>query len=389
MNIAMYAWESLHSVAVGGVAVHVTELAAALERRGHEVHVFARLGEGQDTLARIDGVYYHRCPIPLHPDFVYEMNEMCNRFVWFMAESEAHACKRFDIVHGHDWLSSKGVVQAKNDRGSRTVLTLHSTEYGRNGNQHASGQSARIHEVEAEGSYVADRVITVSSALADELKWLYQVPGYKLKVLPNGVQCHRFDGMIDPAICRRSYGVGPLDPMVLFVGRMCTQKGPDLLLEAVPGILQYRGDAKFVFVGDGSSRWGLEHRARELGVDHAVRFVGGGDVNGDLVNLYKSADVVCVPSRNEPFGIVVLEAWAAGKPVVVSVNGGPRDFVAHGEDGFMVYPNPHSIVWGINTIFGNFEHARWMGSRGRVKAAYGYSWDAIAERTEQVYREIL
>lgn len=104
MKIAMYAWESLHSVAIGGVAVHVTELAAALHRRGHEVHVFVRLGEGQSTYALIDGVHYHRCPIDLHPDFITEMNNMCNSFVYFMGKTEAYQNARFDIVHGHDWL---------------------------------------------------------------------------------------------------------------------------------------------------------------------------------------------------------------------------------------------------------------------------------------------
>jgi len=71
MRIAQLAWESLHSIAVGGVAVHVTELAAALQRRGHEVHVFVRIGTGQSTYQLIDGVHYHRCPIDLHPDFRY------------------------------------------------------------------------------------------------------------------------------------------------------------------------------------------------------------------------------------------------------------------------------------------------------------------------------
>ncbi len=177
--------------------------------------------------------------------------------------------------------------------------------------------------------------------------------------------------------------------MALFVGRMSTQKGPDLLLEAVPGILEHRHDAKIVFVGDGDMRAYLEHRAHELGVNHAVRFLGAMDPNGELIDLYKSTDTVVVPSRNEPFGIVVLEAWAAGKPVVATQNGGPRDFVSHGEDGFLVYDNPHSICWGVNTIFGNFEHARWMGSQGRVKAAYGFSWDAIANQTEAVYKELV
>jgi glycosyltransferase involved in cell wall biosynthesis len=389
MRIAMFAWESLHSIPVGGVAVHVTELAAGLERRGHEVHAFVRLGEGQLTYERIDGVHYHRCPIPLHSDFVTEMNEMGNRFVYFMAQTEAYQGARFDIVHGHDWLCAKGIVEAKNDRGSRTVLTFHSTEYGRCGNAFPGGQAERIRNVEAEVACVADRVIVVSPALANEVKWLYCVPDQKLRVVRNGIDCSRFDGGIDPAVCRKSYGIGPLDPMVLFVGRMCTQKGPDLLLEAVPGILEHRPDAKIVFVGDGYMRASLERRARELGVAHAVRFPGAMAGNGDLVNLFKSTDVVCMPSRNEPFGISVLEAWAAGKPVVATNQGGPSELVEHGVNGFLVYDNPPSICWGINTIFGNFAHARWMGERGRVKAAYGFSWNAISGQTEGIYRELL
>ena len=84
MRIAFFAWESLHSIVVGGVAVHVTELAAGLQRRGHEVHVFVRLGQGLPTYDLIDGVHYHRCPLALNPDFVTEMNNMGNSFVYFM-----------------------------------------------------------------------------------------------------------------------------------------------------------------------------------------------------------------------------------------------------------------------------------------------------------------
>lgn len=388
MKIALVSWESLHTVAVGGVAVHVTELAAGLERRGHEVHVFARLGEGQSTFEQIDGVYYHRCPIALHPDFVAEAHNMCNAFAYFMAESEAFQGAAFDIVHAHDWLCEKAIVQAKNDHGRRVVFTFHSTEYGRNGNHRYGGRPDLIHAIEAEGGYIADRVIAVSPAMADEVRWLYQVPDEKLRVVYNGVNCSRFDGFIDPGPVRMRYGVGPLDPMVLFVGRLSTQKGPDILLEAVPGILGHWGNAKIVFAGDGDMRQGLERRAHELGVAHAVRFLGAMGANGSLVDLFKSTDLLCVPSRNEPFGVVVLEAWAAGKPVVATHNGGPRHFVEHGTDGLLVYDNPSSVCWGVNTVFGNFDHARWMGERGRVKAAYGFSWDAIAEQTEAVYREI-
>jgi glycosyltransferase involved in cell wall biosynthesis len=389
MRIAMFAWESLHSVVVGGVAVHITELAAALQRRGHEVHVFTRMAPGQAPYRLIDGVHYHCCPIDINPDFVTEMNNMCNSFVYFMGQTEAYQGGRFDVVHGHDWLCAKALVQARNDRGSRTVMTFHSTEYGRCGNEHYDGQAHRIRAIEAEGAYCADRLIAVSGTLAGELARQFAVPEWKLRVVQNGINCHRFDGYIDPAICRKSYGIGPLEPMVLFVGRITTQKGPDLLLEALPAILHNRGDAKIVFAGDGWMRQQLEHRAWQMGVAHAARFTGAMEPNGDIINLFKSSDVVCVPSRNEPFGIVILEAWAAGKPVVATRNGGPHELISHGYDGYLVYDNPPSICWGVNQIFANFDHARWMGQNGRAKAAYCFSWDTAAARTEAVYREII
>lgn len=389
MRIALLSWESLHSVAVGGVANHVTELAAALQRRGHEVHCFVRIGEGQTGYALIDGVHYHRCPIAINPDFVTEMNNMCNSLVWHLGEAEHYNGWPFDIVHGHDWMCAKAIVQAKNNMHRKTVLTLHSTEYGRCGNAYYNGQAERRRAVEAEGAYVADRVITVSGAMADEVKAQYRVPDWKLRVVRNGINCHRFDGIIDPGICRKTYGIGPLDPMALFVGRLSIQKGPDLLLEAVPAILHFRHDAKIVFVGDGYMRGDLERRAHQLGVNHAVRFLGSMDPNGDLINLFKSTDCVCVPSRNEPFGIVILEAWAAGKPVVATYSGGPAEVIQHGRTGYLVYPNPDSIAWGVKEIFRNFEHAKWMGDQGRGVAAYGYSWDHLAGQTEGIYRELV
>ena len=389
MRIAQISWESLHSVPVGGVANHVTELAAALQRRGHEVHVFVRLGQGQSGYSLIDGVHYHRCGIKIHPDFVTEMNEMCNSLIWRLFETEHHCGWPFDIVHGHDWMCAKALVQAKNNHGRRTVMTMHSTEFGRNGNIRGGGVSDRVRWIEAEGAFVADRVITVSGALANEAKTQYQIPDWKLRVVRNGVHCNRFDGYIDPAICRRTYGIGPMDPMVLFVGRLSVQKGPDLLIEAIPGLLHERPDAKVVFVGDGHLRGSLENRARQLGVMHAVRFLGNMDGSGDLINLFKSTDCVCVPSRNEPFGIVILEAWAAGKPVVATRNGGPGELVHHMYNGVLVYDHPGSICWGIKEVFHNFEHARWMGEKGRATAAFGYSWDNVAGDTEGIYRELV
>ena len=121
MRIALFSWETLHSVAVGGVGVHVTELAAALERRRHEVHVFTRQGHHQPRYDCVHGVHYHRCPFALHPNFVDEVNNMCRAFVHEFFAVEDHAGK-FDVVHAHDWLSSNAMVWAKEGRG-RAVTT--------------------------------------------------------------------------------------------------------------------------------------------------------------------------------------------------------------------------------------------------------------------------
>src|SRR5271154_2929483 len=88
MRIAMLSWESLHSIAVGGVAAHVTELAAALERKGHEIHVFTRRAHGQAYYERVHGVHYHRCPMPLNPNFVDEVIGMCRSFAHHFAGVE-------------------------------------------------------------------------------------------------------------------------------------------------------------------------------------------------------------------------------------------------------------------------------------------------------------
>ena len=384
MRIAIFSWESMHSICVGGVGVHVSELASALERKGNEVHVFTRMGDSnQPWYERIYGVHYHRCPFDRNPDFIEEVNNMCRSFVDTFFRTE-NVTGPFDVIHSHDWLTSNALVWIKQVRPSKAVLTIHSTEYGRCGNNFHNGNSARIRDHERHGTYCADHVISVSNTLKGEIQWMYNVPDWKVDVVYNGVNYRNFDGWIDPAAVRRYYGIGPMDPMVLFVGRIVYQKGPDLLIEAIPSILKYYENAKFVFAGDGEMRWGVEDRAKQIGVHHATRFIGFS--NGwKLSDLYKAADVVCMPSRNEPFGIVLLEAWSAGKPVVATSNGGPGEIIWHDITGLKVYPNPESIAWGIGTVFSDFDHAKWMGSNGRIAVETAFSWDVVADQVMDVY----
>ncbi|PFH31917.1 glycosyltransferase [Besnoitia besnoiti] len=387
LSIALFSWESLHTHAVGGVAPHVTELAAGLARHGHEVHVFVR-ATGMEAVSAVHfGVTYHQCTFLLDRDFVREMGNMCESFVQRLLQVEASRGEAFDICHAHDWLAAKALVRTK-QLGRTSIMTMHSTEFGRCGNNAYGGVSKSIRDIEAEACHVADRVICVSGVLKQEVLTQYGVHPEKIKVIYNGIQCEKFDGEVDAGQVKAQYGIPAMDPMFLFVGRMAVQKGPDLLMEAIPFILKFRSDAKFVFVGDGHMMSQLVQRCRQLNVTHAVRFIGQ-SAGAALHALFKSCDAVVVPSRNEPFGIVVLEAWSSGKPVVATNSGGPRDFVNPDNTGYLVDPEPGSIAWGCCEILKNFEHSRWMGSRGRVTAAFSFSWDSIAYQTADVYSEQL
>mmetsp|Transcript_31850 Transcript_31850/g.93165 ORF Transcript_31850/g.93165 Transcript_31850/m.93165 type:complete len:386 (+) Transcript_31850:73-1230(+) len=382
MRVAMFSWESLHSMSVGGIAQHVTELAAAVQRRGHEVHVFTRRGDGQSDVEEFYGVVYHRVSLgDSGGDFMAAMSAMCNAMAWAFGVTQSRIGK-FDVCHAHDWMTCKAMVQCKNEHGTPCVFTFHSTEAGRS---QGWGQDA-VRAWEGEAAFVADRLIAVSDRLMSEVTSIYSVPSSKVWSIPNGIQCSRFDGYIDPGEVKGRCGIGAMDPMVLFVGRMVGgMKGADILAEAVPGILAAHGGTKVVFVGDGDSKMHCDHRTKELGVEGACRFLGAR--NGDeLANLFKACDCVVVPSRNEPFGLVVLEAWAAGKPVVASDQVGCP--VAHGHDGWTVSCTAEGIAWGVAQVLRDFNRAREMGANGRMRAAFVFSWDKVAETTERCYADV-
>ena len=386
MKIAILTWESLHSTAVGGVAAHTSELAAALVKKGHNVHLFTRRMPNQWPHDLIDGVHYHRCSYTAHSNFVDDVNNMCGAMVERFLEIE-DLVGPFDIVHAHDWLCANAMIWIKQAREHKCVFTIHSTEYGRCGNAFTNGNSVRIRDQERAGTYWADKIITVSQTTKDEVAWIYEVPKAKIEVINNGVQWERFDIETDPGQEKRKYDIGPLDPTVLFCGRLTWQKGVDILLDAIPGILNKYRNAKFVLAGDGDQRGFLENRARHLGIAHAVRFVGYKN-GSELVKLFKLCDVVCVPSRNEPFGIVVLEAWSAGKPVLATETGGPKEYVDHEVSGLKIFPRVDSIIWGVDRIFSDFERARWMGGNGRKVLEKRFSWSKIANETIAVYEQL-
>jgi glycosyltransferase involved in cell wall biosynthesis len=379
----MLSWESLYSIKVGGVAPHVSEISEALARRGHEVHVFTRRGDFE-SYDKINGVHYQRAEVDSSGDVVVQMNRMCDAlYDRFCAVQKIFG--KFDVVHGHDWHPVLALSRIKRDFSLPFLLTMHSTEWGRNGNNFGYGISQEISHREWLGCYEAAKVIVTSRCMQDELMWIYSLPEEKIRIIPNGIILGKMRKSLDAGSVKERYGIHPLAPIVLFCGRMSIQKGPDLLVEAVPHILRNRPDVRFVFMGEGGMRADCERRARELGVSDACRFLGYTS-SAEKEMLINACDLMCVPSRNEPFGVVVLEAWDACKPVVATE---AVSIIRNFEDGLLAYVQPESIAWCINRLLSNPEEMQKLARAGCSRIDAEFSWDHIAKRTEAVYDEAI
>jgi len=381
IRIAVFSWESLYSIRVGGVSCHVSELSNALASKGHEVHLFTRAAEDSDEI--INGVHYHMIACDQNGGIVEQMNRMCDgMYSRFLAVREKAG--EFDILHGHDWHPVNVLCRIKARFRLPFVMTFHSTEWGRNGNRHGDWWEAKeISHREWLGGYEASDVFVTSTILIDEVQHIYKIPDYKLWEIPNGINVGKIKREINPESVKKNYGINPCLPVVLFTGRMVYQKGPDLLVEAATKVLQKR-DARFVFIGEGEMRAQCDSQAQKLGIGNSCNFLGYAPDN-IVIDWFNACDIVCVPSRNEPFGIVVLEAWDAKKPVVAT------DAVALIENfrtGILVRKEPSSIAWGINYILEGLGHRR-MGENGYELLKSKYNWQKIAERTLEKYEKVI
>ncbi len=373
LKIAFFCWESLYAERVGGLANAATNLAERLAHR-HEVHYFTR---GEERDAEIDGVRYHYCR-PAGQGIIRYCSDMSRKMIERFHEFDASS---FDLLHFHDW----HVVDALHRLQDReTVFTYHSTEFGRNGNTFSNGWPfPEISGIERYGGSIAKRITAVSSALRQEAMRLYEIPDWKIDVVPNGIIPEYYQEDVDPEEVKRRHGFDPESPLILFIGRLAWQKGPDMLVDAAPDLLREHSSCQFAFVGDGQMRRGLEARARSL----PARFLGR-LADADYISLLNASDIVAIPSRNEPFGLVLLEAWSAGRCVVASDVGGLSENIEHGTDGVKVQPRPDSIAEGLSVAAGSPGRSLGMGRRGLDKVRRYFGWSRVAERMEDSYRKL-
>ncbi len=220
-----------------------------------------------------------------------------------------------DVIHTHDWLTAEAGIQAKKISDKPHVMHVHATEFDRSGenpNQH-------VYDMERRGMEHADRIIAVSERTKQMLIKHYGVPEFKIDVVHNAVKPNF-------STYHKAHHLNPTDKVVLFLGRMTMQKGPDYFLQMAKKVLEKKKKVKFVMAGDGDMMQQIIHMAVDLGIERNVLF--SGFLQGDEVaRAYSAADLYVMPSVSEPFGIAPLEAIQHGTPVLISKQSGISEVI--------------------------------------------------------------
>lgn len=280
--------------------------------------------------------------------------------------------KPCDVIHCHDWMTFPAGIALKERKRRPLVVTIHSTEFDRTGNL---SPNKAICEVERKGLHSADKVITISNYMKNQLVERYQVPEHKIQVVYNGIDKSSY-------IIKEKTSFGLQEKIVLFLGRLTVQKGPDWFLEAAYQTLQFRPNTCFVVVGDGDMLPQLINKSIAMGISDKIIFSGFQD---DVKKFYSIADLFIMPSVSEPFGLTALEAMASNTPVIISKQSGVSEVINH---CFKVdFWDTHEMA---NKIIGILDHSPLSNElkKNAFTELQSFSWDVVADECIQVYKEV-
>jgi len=224
----------------------------------------------------------------------------------------------FDLIHCHDWMTFKAGINAKKLKKKPLVVHVHATEFDRTG---GNGINEHVYKIEKEGMEAADEIIAVSNYTKSKIIEKYGISPYKINVVHNAV-----DFEDKPNI--EEFGIKKKDKVVLFMGRLTLQKGPDYFVHAAKKVLEHEKNVKFVICGNGDMEPSIVNKVAEMGLAGNVLFAGF--LQGqDVERAYKMADVYVMPSVSEPFGITPLEAMSNGVPTIISRTSGVSEVIRH------------------------------------------------------------
>lgn len=344
----------------------------------HLSNPYASLGTGVMSAATSTACHEHqqamstRRNAPPHLSEHYGANLVREVYRYANACVDVAQNETFDVIHAHDWMTYPAGVAIADMSGKPLVVHVHSTEFDRSG-EHVQQQ---IWDIEHAGMERASEVICVSQMTKDLVNARYGVSAEKTAVVYNGVDPPA-RGEPMPALPRGQQ-------VVLFLGRMTMQKGPEYFVAAAKKVLQKVEQVKFIMAGAGDMFHRVIEQVASLGIGHKVLFAGflhGADVD----RAFQMASLYVMPSVSEPFGIAPLEAVCRGVPVLISRNSGVAEVLHHALK---------ADFWDIdemaNKIVGVLRHPP-LGDTLRQYAAQEVgqlTWDRAAEACLRVYEKV-
>jgi phosphatidylinositol alpha-mannosyltransferase len=359
----------------GGVTEHVANLAEQFAARGHEVHIVAPSSDDEaEPTASVDAPI-HRIGRVVSIPANGSVARITLSLRSYLQAKRLLQEEQFDLIHLHEPMMPALTLTVLRHSNTTNIGTFHAFRntpltyfYGK--------PILRPFFSKLHGR------IAVSSAARDFVGEYFPSD---YRVIPNGIDYLRFNARY-PQLERFSDN----RPTVLFVGRLEKRKGLKFLLRAWPQVLERQPDARLVVVGRGRPLEGYRRFAARQGWTADDVVFAGYVPSEDLPRYYQSCDVFCAPNTGqESFGIVLLEAMAAGAPIVASDIPGYRDVVTHGEQGLLVEPqNQGALADALCRLLGNPELRASMRRTGQEKAQ-AYDWPRVATQVLDYYTEVL
>ena len=382
----MVSWE-YPPVVVGGLGRHVHHLATALAADGHDVVVLSRQPFGTDPASHptADEIREGVRVIAAAQD-PHEFDFGTDMMAWTLAMGHAliRAGLRLhaegwlpDVVHAHDWLVAHPAIALAEFFDVPMVSTIHATEAGRHSGWVSGAISRQVHASESWLALESDSLIACSTSMADEITELFGPGLAEITVIPNGIDSTRW-----PFATRKPH-TGPAE--LLYFGRLEYEKGIHELITALPRIRRTHPGTTLTIAGDGTQQDWLVELARKHKVLKCVRFAGRAE-HEQLLALLHRVDIAVLPSHYEPFGIVALEAAAAGTPLVTSDVGGLGEAVIDGRTGLSFPPRDvAALADAVRAVLDDPDAAQRRAVAARERLTSDFDWHTVAVRTAGVY----
>ena len=385
----------------GGMNIYVAESAARMAAQGVEVDIFTRRDhlDLPEVVELSPGVNVHHLDaghdlhwtkeqVPAH------FNELTAEFKKALSSDQS-----YDLIHSHYWLSGKVAMPVAKELKLPLVHTMHTMARVKNLNLAEGERPEPMIRVQGETQIVAaaSALTANTDAEAASLVSLYDACPDTVHVVTPGVDLYNFTPGAGRAAARKVIGIEADTHVITFVGRIQPHKGPEIFIRAIAEMLSHspllRPKLRVFIIGGASGVNGSEvERLKEL-----VSWLNIADVisflppvpRTELPNWYRAADLVCVPSYSESFGLVALEAQACGTPVVATAVGGLRTAVADGISGVLVDGHDPRAWSSVLARLLQEPQRRVLLSMGAIEHASHFGWDATARGTLDIYDQVI